>query len=58
MRCVVKFSDGSHINTAADRMEVCGNLLYVWQEGRLQAIADTGAIIEAHMSERGGQENA
>ena len=58
MRCVVKFSDGSYINTAADRMEVVGNLLYVWQEGRLQAIADTGAIIEAHMSERGGQENA
>ena len=24
MRCVVKFSDGSHINTAADRMEVLG----------------------------------
>lgn len=58
MRCVVKFCDGSYINTAADRMEVLGNLLYVWQEGRLQAIADTGAIIEAHLSERGGQDNA
>ena len=45
-------NDNSFINTSADRMEVCDNMLYVWDENKLVALVEITAIISAHLSER------
>ncbi len=57
MRCNVVLNDGSYINVTADHMEVNDNMLYIWQGNKLQAVADISAVIEAHLSDRGGGTN-
>ncbi len=54
MRCNVTLNDGSYIHVAADHMDVNDNVLYVWNGDKLQAVADISAVIEAHLSDKGG----
>ncbi len=54
MRCNVVLNDGSYINVAADHMDVNDSMLYVWNRDKLQAVADISAVIEAHLSDKGG----
>lgn len=46
-------NDMSFINTAADRMEVNDNMLWVYDGEKLVALVETTVIISAHISERG-----
>lgn len=48
-------NDMSFINTAADRMEIKDNMLYVYDGPNLVALVETTAIVSAHISERGNQ---
>lgn len=45
-------NDMSFINTAADRMEIKDNMLYVYDGNQLVALVETTVIISAHISER------
>lgn len=52
-RITVLLNSGEYINIPADRMEVSENALYAWNGGELVAYVDTGAVICAHLSEKG-----
>ena len=52
-RFTATLNDMSFINTAADRMEVSDNMLYVYDDSQLVALVEVSAIITAHISERG-----
>ena len=52
-RFTATLNDMSFINTAADRMEVSDNMLYVYDGPQLVALVEVSAIITAHISERG-----
>lgn len=52
-RFTATLNDMSFINTAADRMEVSENMLYVYDGHQLVALVEITAIIVAHISERG-----
>ena len=52
-RFTATLNDMSFINTAADRMEVSDNMLYVYDGSQLVALVELSAIITAHISERG-----
>ena len=51
-RFTATLNDMSFINTAADRMEVKDNMLYVYDSCQLVALVEVSAIITAHISER------
>lgn len=44
-------NDMSFINTAADRMEIKDNMLYVYDGDQLVALVEITAIISAHIRE-------
>jgi len=46
---VALLNDGSYINTFADRMELKDNLILVWWEQDLVAIADISVVLMARM---------
>ena len=47
-------NDGSFINVEATRMELVDNMVRVYDKTDLVALVDIGAVITAHISERGG----
>ena len=47
-------SDGSFINVEATRMELVEHIICVYNRSELIAIVDVGAVLQAHISERGG----
>lgn len=55
-RFTATLNDMSFINTAADRMEIKENMLYVYDGGQLVALVEITAIIAAHIRERGANE--
>lgn len=44
---------GNYINVEATRMELVDNMIRVWNNDELVAIADISTIMTAHISERG-----
>ena len=47
-------SDGSFINVEATRMELVEDMIRVYDKAELVAVVDIGAVLQAHISERGG----
>lgn len=52
-RFVATLNDGSFINVDATRMELTEIAVIVWKEKEPVAYIDLGAVISAHISERG-----
>lgn len=46
-------NDGSFINVEATRMELTETAVIAWRENEPVAYIDLGAVISAHISERG-----
>lgn len=51
-RFAAQLNDGSFINTKADRMEICENLIYAYDADQLVALVDISAVVSAHISEK------
>lgn len=47
-------SDGSFINVEATKMELVENMIHVYDGSELVGLVDVSAVIQAHISERGG----
>ena len=47
-------NDGSFINVEATKMELVENMIQVYDEANLVAVADIGAVVHACIGERGG----
>lgn len=52
-RFTTTLNDGSFINVEATRMELTEIAIIVWKENEPVAYIDIGAVISAHISERG-----
>ena len=52
-RFTATLNDGSFINVEATRMELTEIAIIVWKENEPVAYIDLGAVISAHISERG-----
>ena len=46
-------NDGAYINVEGTKMELEDNAIRVYEGNNLVAFIDTGAVISAHISERG-----
>lgn len=56
-RFIAELNGGDHINIPADRMELDRerNCIIVYRGNDIVALADTAAIVTAHISERSGK---
>ena len=52
-RFVATLNDGSFINVDATRMQITETAIIVWSKNEPVAYIDLGAVISAHISERG-----
>lgn len=52
-RITILLNGGEHVNIPADRMEMAENALLAWNGTELVAYVDIGAVICAHLSEKG-----
>ena len=53
-RFTATMSDGSFINVEATRMELVENMIHVYDGTELVGLVDIGAVLQAHIGERGG----
>lgn len=53
-RFTATMNDGSFINVEATRMELQDNMILVYDNAKLVAVVDISAVLQAHISERGG----
>lgn len=47
-------NDGSFINVEATRMELVENMIHVYDGTELVGLVDISTVLQAHISERGG----
>lgn len=52
-RFTATLNDGAYINVEATRMELTEIAIIVWNKNEPVAYIDLGAVISAHISERG-----
>lgn len=52
-RITATLNDGSFINVEATRMEITEIAIIVWSGNEPVAYIDLGAVVSAHLSERG-----
>ncbi len=52
-RFTAQLSDGGYMNVSADRMEISSTDLFVYLGESLVAYLDLGAVLTAHLSEKG-----